>query len=151
MPWKTVLCSQSLPERSQRGKRCSNLSRFNSPLPILTCLLQSLIINRLWAAVKRETLQILAEGVSEPKEIDLLWQNMFLNCAPPCRLMDEIGLDTVALIEDHYIHERHLDGRMTVDWLRENYVSKGLLGNKSGSGGLYSARVQGQDGESEDA
>jgi 3-hydroxyacyl-CoA dehydrogenase len=91
----------------------------------------------------------LAEGVSEPKEIDILWQNMFLNCAPPCRLMDEIGLDTVALIEDHYVEERQLDGRMTVDWLREKYVSKGLLGNKSVLGGLYSAEKNRTDGEVE--
>lgn len=51
--------------------------------------------------------------------------------------MDEVGLDTVALIEDHYIEERHLDGRLTADWLRENYVSRGRLGTKSDRGGLY--------------
>lgn len=33
----------------------------------------SFIINRLWAAMKRETLMILAEGVTDPKEIDELF------------------------------------------------------------------------------
>lgn len=68
----------------------------------------------------------------------MLWEHMFRDGSPPCRLMDEIGLDTVALIEDHYILERQLDGQKTVDWLREHYVSQGKLGNKSSQGGLYS-------------
>lgn len=51
--------------------------------------------------------------------------------------MDAIGLDTVAFIEDTYIRERLLDGRMTVDWLRENYLRHGRLGNKTLKGGFY--------------
>lgn len=47
------------------------------------------IFNRLWAAVKRETLTILAEGVSVPEEIDSLWAEMFLKGgAAPCKTMD---------------------------------------------------------------
>jgi 3-hydroxyacyl-CoA dehydrogenase len=47
------------------------------------------IFNRLWAAVKRETLTILAEGVSNPEEIDSLWTEMFLKGgAVPCKTMD---------------------------------------------------------------
>ena len=69
----------------------------------------------------------------------MLWENTFRVAAssPPCRLMDRIGLDTVALIEDSYIQERGLDRCMTVDWLREEYINKGRLGNKSELGGLY--------------
>lgn len=82
---------------------------------------------------------ILAEEVSSAEEIDLLWKNMFQlpTSLPPCRLMDQIGLDTVAFIEDNYVQERGLDATMTVDWLRENYISKGQLGLKSEKGGLY--------------
>lgn len=48
-----------------------------------------LIINRLWAAIKRETLTILAEGVSVPEEIDALWKEMFANSRlSPCLTMD---------------------------------------------------------------
>ncbi|KAL4934224.1 3-hydroxyacyl-CoA dehydrogenase [Aspergillus undulatus] len=96
------------------------------------------IFNRLWAAIKREIMLILAEEVSTAEQIDLLWTNMFQLPAsqPPCRLMDQIGLDTVAFIEDNYIEERQLDGTMTVDWLRENYLSQGRLGLKSEKGGL---------------
>lgn len=47
------------------------------------------IFNRLWAAVKRETLTILAEGVSVPDEIDSLWTEMFIKASlAPCKLMD---------------------------------------------------------------
>ncbi|KAI3031415.1 hypothetical protein CBS147347_2169 [Aspergillus niger] len=81
------------------------------------------IFNRLWAAIKREILMILAEGVSEPAEIDLLWREMFgrKESLPPCRLMDAVGLDTVADIEENYVRERRLDGQLTVDWVRERF------------------------------
>lgn len=57
--------------------------------------------------------------------------------AGPCAMMDAVGLDTVAFIEDHYIQERHLDGTNTVDFLRKNYIKQGRLGAKAGNGGLY--------------
>ena len=62
---------------------------------------------------------------------------MFKAEIAPCQLMDRIGLDTVAFIEDNYIQERGLDGSMTVDWLRQKYISEGRLGQKSDKGGLY--------------
>jgi 3-hydroxyacyl-CoA dehydrogenase/sugar lactone lactonase YvrE len=97
------------------------------------------IFNRLWAAIKRESLLIMAEGVSEPKEIDKLFMTMFKdNPNGPCGMMDAVGLDTVAFIEDNYVQERHLDPTAR-DWLRKNYVEQGKLGAKSGKGGLYPA------------
>ncbi|KAK1773872.1 hypothetical protein QBC45DRAFT_426548 [Copromyces sp. CBS 386.78] len=96
------------------------------------------IFNRLWAAVKREILTILAEEVSDAAEIDALWAHMFQASVLPCQLMDRVGLDTVAFIEDNYINERKLDGSLTVDWLRKNYITQGKLGLKTPEqGGLY--------------
>lgn len=66
---------------------------------------------------------------------------------PPCRLMDQIGLDTVAFIEDNYIQERGLDGKLTVDWLRENYIQQEKMGLKSENGGLYSADKKKKEAE----
>ncbi|MBE3044613.1 hypothetical protein IMZ48_19020 [Candidatus Bathyarchaeota archaeon] len=106
-------------------------------LVISTNTKASFIFNRLWAAIKREILQILAEGVSSAGQIDMLWEHMFRAETLPCKMMDQIGLDTVAFIEDNYIKERDLDGANTVDWLRENYISQGRTGQKSGNGGLY--------------
>ena len=50
--------------------------------------------------------------------------------------MDAVGLDTVQHIEEHYIKERNLPSSH-LDWLKENYISAGKLGLKSGKGGLY--------------
>lgn len=116
------------------------------------------IFNRLWAAIKRETLTILAEDVSTPQEIDSLWYHMFLKeGAVPCRAMDgeifefpagvhitltniwnlDVGLDTVALIESHYVKELDLCPEKTVDFLNARYIKDGKLGTKSQHGGLY--------------
>jgi 3-hydroxyacyl-CoA dehydrogenase len=47
------------------------------------------IFNRLWAAVKREVLTMLADEVSTPEEIDTMWAEMFVQgSSGPCRLMD---------------------------------------------------------------
>lgn len=79
----------------------------------------------------------MAEDVSDPAEIDKLWEHMFQARVLPCQLMDRIGLDTVAFIEDNYIQERGLDGTRTADFLRQTYISQGRLGLKSDKGGLY--------------
>ncbi|KAL1384529.1 hypothetical protein HDK64DRAFT_34287 [Phyllosticta capitalensis] len=95
------------------------------------------IFNRLWAAIKREILTILAEGVSVPDELDAMWkQNILDPRSEPCKMMDVVGLDTVTLIEEHYIKERGLPS-VPVDFLRKYYLEQGKLGRKPGSkGGL---------------
>ncbi|KAI1810212.1 hypothetical protein GGS20DRAFT_594972 [Poronia punctata] len=96
------------------------------------------IFNRLWAAIKREVMTILADGVSTPEEIDCMWKEMFGKGGNgPCRSMDKIGLDTVDSIERHYIQERGLPSEKTVDFLKKNYLDIGKLGDKSGKGGFY--------------
>lgn len=95
------------------------------------------IFNRLWAAVKRETLTILAEEVSTPQEIDELFRTMFKTSMAPCKMMDDVGLDTVAFIESHYVAERGLPSDKTVDFVQKNYIDKGKLGVKCQKGGLY--------------
>ncbi|KAJ5674210.1 Dehydrogenase multihelical [Penicillium macrosclerotiorum] len=109
------------------------------------------IFNRLWAAIKREILNILSDGVSDPSEIDLLWEHMFKNGPLPCQLMDQVGLDTVAYIEENYVKERGLDPRNTVDWLREHYLNQGRLGKKSEKGGLYPPIVRSATAEAQPA
>ncbi|QIW98537.1 hypothetical protein AMS68_004055 [Peltaster fructicola] len=95
------------------------------------------IFNRIWAAIKREVLSVLAEGVATPETIDKMWIEQYVRQEiGPCALMDKVGLDVVEHIEEHYIKDRHLaDGHLK--WLQQNYISKGMLGLKSGNGGLY--------------
>ncbi|KAF2090168.1 YWTD domain-containing protein [Saccharata proteae CBS 121410] len=118
--------------------------------PFLTELLQGLdmfpvtvqkectgfLFNRVWAAIKREVLLVLQEGVSDPATVDTVWKKMWGSDFGPCQMMDGVGLDTVALIEDHYVHERKIDSTAR-DYVRSEFVSKGKLGNKSALGGLY--------------
>lgn len=49
----------------------------------------------------------------------------------------DVGLDTVAFIEGHYIHERGLSSEHTVDFLKQNYLDNDKLGTKCVNGGLY--------------
>jgi hypothetical protein len=101
------------------------------------------IFNRIWAAIKREVLAVIAEGVSDPKTIDAIWMEQYQSSAGPCTMMDSVGLDTVEHIETHYVADRHLPDT-TIKWLHDNYVEKGKLGNKSDKGGLYPPPTQGQ-------
>ncbi|KAK5991879.1 3-hydroxyacyl-CoA dehydrogenase-like protein LAM1 [Cladobotryum mycophilum] len=94
-----------------------------------------LIFNRLWAAIKREILYILDEGVADPEEIDELWEEMWSDkSSGPVAKMDAVGLDTVSFIEQHYIAERHLPDT-PIAFLKK-YIDAGKLGAKSGKGGL---------------
>ncbi|EFX02462.1 3-hydroxyacyl-CoA dehydrogenase [Grosmannia clavigera kw1407] len=103
------------------------------------------IFNRLWAAIKREILTILSEGVSVPEEIDSIWSKLFNGKTLPCKLMDDVGLDTVASIESHYISERGLSSKATVDYLKSTYLDHGKLGSMSPNGGLYPPKAKTED------
>jgi 3-hydroxybutyryl-CoA dehydrogenase len=91
------------------------------------------IFNRVWAAVKRESLEVVAEGVSTAQEVDRMFEINTGSAAGPFRLMDQVGLDVVLDIEEHYCaeHPEYPEGPRQV--LR-SYVQQGRLGVKSGAG-----------------
>ena len=91
------------------------------------------IFNRVWAAVKRESLEVVAEGVSTPQEVDRMFEINSGSAAGPFRMMDRVGLDVVLDIEEHYCaeHPEYPEGPRRV--LR-SYVEQGRLGVKSGAG-----------------
>ncbi|SMQ49651.1 unnamed protein product [Zymoseptoria tritici ST99CH_3D7] len=101
------------------------------------------IFNRIWAAIKREVLSVLAEGVATPETIDSMWREQYGSPVGPCTMMDSVGLDTVEHIEQHYIDDRKLP-TYHLDWLKDNYISAGKLGNKSDKGGLYKPKASGE-------
>lgn len=94
---------------------------------------QGFIYNRIWAAIKREALAVVAEGVSTPQDVD----EIFTLClgAPfgPFRMMDAVGLDVVLDIEEHYAAERPGIPEGPRILLR-GHLSEGRLGAKSGAG-----------------
>lgn len=52
------------------------------------------IFNRIWAAIKRECLMVLAEGVSTPEQLDKAWMEI-LGCSfGPCMSMDSEFLNS---------------------------------------------------------
>lgn len=91
------------------------------------------IFNRIWAAIKREALMVVEEGVATPEDVDRIWQEVFRSPAGPFRLMDQVGLDVVRDIEEHYARVRDgiPDGPRKLLW---EYIARGHLGVKSGRG-----------------
>lgn len=91
------------------------------------------IFNRIWAAIKRECLMVVEEGVAPPEDVDRMWQIFTSSGIPPFRLMDRVGLDIVLAIEEHYADVRDGIPEGPRKLLRE-YTDQGRLGVKSGRG-----------------
>lgn len=91
------------------------------------------IFNRIWAAIKRESLAVVAEGVARPQDIDGMFQLALGVTVGPFRMMDLVDLDVVLDIENHYAAESpQLPGH--VRDLLQSYVDAGKLGIKTGEG-----------------
>jgi 3-hydroxybutyryl-CoA dehydrogenase len=91
------------------------------------------IFNRIWAAIKRESLAVVAEGVARPEDVDGMFKVNWRVLAAPFQLMDQVGLDVVLDIENHYADEfPHLP--KNVRELLQGYVDAGKLGAKTGEG-----------------
>jgi 3-hydroxybutyryl-CoA dehydrogenase len=91
------------------------------------------IFNRIWAAIKRESLAVVAEGVARPEDVDGMFKVNWRVPAGPFQMMDMVGLDVVLDIENHYAAEfPHLPESVR-DLLR-SYVDAGKLGIKTGEG-----------------
>jgi 3-hydroxybutyryl-CoA dehydrogenase len=91
------------------------------------------IFNRIWAAIKRESLSVVEEGVANIEDVDRIW-NLFTSSQPgPFRLMDRVGLDVVLAIEEHYAAIRK-DVPLGPRKLLQGYVDRGWLGVKSDRG-----------------
>lgn len=88
---------------------------------------------RIWAAIKRETLLALHEGVATPKEIDAIFKDVLKTPRGPCELMDVVGLDVVLDIEKHYADSRKGLPIEPQEYLH-TMIEKGKLGLKNGRG-----------------
>jgi 3-hydroxybutyryl-CoA dehydrogenase len=91
------------------------------------------IFNRIWAAIKRESLAVVADGVATPRDVDHIFQSVLRSAEAPFRLMDKVGLDVVLDIEEHYAATKgHLPEAPRI--LLRRYVQEGRLGQKTGRG-----------------
>ena len=91
------------------------------------------VFNRVWHAVKRESLQVVAEGVATPEEVDRLWCLSMEAPLGPFAMMDRVGLDVVLDIERHYA-EMSGDPKDEPPGFLAEMVARGELGRKSGRG-----------------
>jgi 3-hydroxybutyryl-CoA dehydrogenase len=91
------------------------------------------IFNRVWAAIKRESLAVVAEGVARPEDVDGLFRINFGVPAGPFQMMDLVGLDVALDIENHYCDEFPHLPKKSRDLL-QSYVDAGKLGLKTGEG-----------------
>lgn len=89
--------------------------------------------NRVWRAIKRETLHMWAEGIVDFKDIDRAW--MIYSGMPrgPFGLMDNVGLDVVYDIEMVYFNESKDPKDHPPDALKMK-IEKKELGFKTGQG-----------------
>ena len=91
------------------------------------------IFNRVWAAIKRESLAVVAEGVARPEDVDGMFRINWRVPAGPFQLMDQVGLDVALDIENHYCEEFPYLPKKSRDLL-QSYVDAGKLGVKTGEG-----------------
>ncbi len=91
------------------------------------------IFNRIWAAIKRESLAVVADGVATPRDVDRIFQSVLRSAEAPFRLMDKVGLDVVLDIEEHYATTKGQASEGPRALLR-GYVQEGRLGQKTGRG-----------------
>ena len=91
------------------------------------------IFNRVWRAIKKETLTVVNSGVASHEDVDRAWMVMFETPYGPFGLMDQIGLDVVKDIEEHYAAESGDPSDLPPPVLTER-VARGDLGQKTGRG-----------------
>lgn len=111
--------------------------RFGRSMGLVTAVVRGqskgFIINRIWRAVKRESLRVVDEGVAEPEDVDRLWMMFFQTQYAPFGIMDMVGLDVVADIEATY-HAVATDPEDRPSARLHAMIQEGKLGEKSGQG-----------------
>ena len=110
---------------------------FGASLGLVTAVVRGeskgFIINRIWRAVKRESLRVVDEGHADPADVDKLWMLFFGTAIGPFGIMDMVGLDVVADIETSY-QRVATDPADQPSAVLHAHIAAGHLGEKSGQG-----------------
>ena len=91
------------------------------------------IFNRVWRAIKKESLTVADEGVASFEDVDRAWMSLYDTDMGPFGLMDRVGLDVVRDIEMVYYRESG-DPRDKPPGILLYRISRGELGVKTGKG-----------------
>ena len=86
------------------------------------------IFNRVWAAVKREVSRSRRRRCVHPQDVDRMFEINTGSAGGPFRMMDQVGLDVVLDIEEHYCaeHPEYPEGPRK---LLSTYMSKAGWGS----------------------
>jgi 3-hydroxybutyryl-CoA dehydrogenase len=113
------------------------VERFGKSLGLVTAVVRGdskgFIINRVWRAVKRESLRVVDEGHADPEDVDRLWMLFFGTPYGPFGIMDMVGLDVVSDIESSYQNVA-TDPMDRPSHVLHQKLAEGDLGEKSGRG-----------------
>ncbi|MGH2613902.1 MAG: 3-hydroxyacyl-CoA dehydrogenase family protein [Thermomicrobiales bacterium] len=113
------------------------VEQFAKSLGLVTAVVRGdskgFIINRVWRAVKRESLRVVDEGHADPADLDRLWMLFFGTPYGPFGIMDMVGLDVVSDIETSYQNVATDPADQPSAVLGEK-LAAGDLGEKTGRG-----------------
>jgi 3-hydroxybutyryl-CoA dehydrogenase len=113
------------------------VERFTRSLGLVTAVVRGdskgFIINRVWRAVKRESLRVVDEGHADPADVDRLWMLFFGTPYGPFGIMDMVGLDVVADIETSY-QKVATDPADQPSAILHEKLQEGARGEKTGRG-----------------
>jgi 3-hydroxybutyryl-CoA dehydrogenase len=126
-----MTCGQTDPANLERAQAFGE--SISLVAPIVQVESKGFIINRIWRAVKRESLHVVDDGVATPEDIDRLWMIFFQTEYAPFGVMDMVGLDVVRDIEWSYQRES-ADPTDKPSTALARKIAAGNLGEKSGEG-----------------
>ena len=123
--------TQTLPEVFEAGREFIR-SLDMAPLTVNKELL-GFCFNRVWRAIKKETLHMWADGFVDYRDVDRGWMIFNNSSWGPFSLMDAVGLDVIYDIEMVYYNESKDPKDYPPQELKE-MIEAGNLGVKTGKG-----------------
>jgi 3-hydroxybutyryl-CoA dehydrogenase len=123
--------SKTTDETFQKGKDWLESIKISPLIVKKECL--GFVFNRVWRAVKKESLKIWANGNADIQDVDKAWKIFTGMKVGPFKMMDAVGLDVVYDIEMSYFKESSDSNDKPPQKLKA-MIERGELGRKSGKG-----------------
>jgi 3-hydroxybutyryl-CoA dehydrogenase len=92
------------------------------------------VFNAIYSAINRESIALVANGVTSVEDVDRAWMAIFHMPVGPFGMLDEVGLDTVLHITAFWaaqLRDPQLERNAA---LLRGYVDQGFIGRKAGRG-----------------
>jgi 3-hydroxybutyryl-CoA dehydrogenase len=92
------------------------------------------VFNALYAAINREALTLVANGIASVEDVDRAWMGIMKMPIGPFGMLDGVGLDTVWDITDYWARQTGDPQTIANAAFVRSYLDHGRLGVKSGRG-----------------